>query len=59
MFLKHLHFYYFIQAYMWTGSGQNEFQNLLNSLRRNKIKKELMNKITAAVQNATLSSNQQ
>jgi hypothetical protein len=44
---------------MWTGSGQNEFQNLLNSLRRNKIKKELMNKITAAVQNATLSSNQQ
>merc|ERR1719154_245309 len=47
------------KAYMWTGSGQNEFQNLLNSLRRNKIKKELMNKITAAVQNASLSSNQQ
>ena len=40
---------------MWTASGQNEFQNLLSSLRRTKsCKKDLWSKITAAVQNASL-----
>ena len=40
---------------MWTASGQNEFQNLLSSLRRTKsCKKELWAKITAAVQNPTI-----
>ena len=45
----------FFQAFMWTASGQNEFQNLLSSLRRTKsCKKDLWAKITAAVQNASL-----
>ena len=43
------------QAFMWTASGQNEFQNLLSSLRRTKsCKKDLWAKITAAVQNTNL-----
>jgi len=43
------------KAFMWTASGQNEFQNLLSSLRRTKsCKKDLWSKITAAVQNASL-----
>lgn len=43
------------KAYMWTASGQNEFANLLSSLRRNKsCKKDLWTKITAAVQSANL-----
>lgn len=43
------------KAFMWTASGQNEFQNLLSSLRRTKsCKKDLWAKITAAVQNPTL-----
>lgn len=43
------------KAFMWTASGQNEFQNLLNSLRRTKsCKKDLWAKITAAVQSAGL-----
>lgn len=43
------------KAFMWTASGQNEFQNLLSSLRRTKsCKKDLWAKITAAVQNASL-----
>ena len=43
------------QAFMWTQSGQNEFQNLLSSLRRTKsCKKDLWTKITAAVQSASL-----
>ena len=44
-----------LQAFMWTQSGQNEFQNLLSSLRRTKsCKKDLWAKITAAVQSASL-----
>jgi len=44
------------KAYLWTASGQNEFQNLLSSLRRTKTcKKDLWAKITAAVQNASIS----
>ena len=43
------------QAFMWTPSGSNDFQNLLSSLRRTKTcKKDLWAKITAAVQNASL-----
>lgn len=43
------------KAFMWTASGQNEFQNLLSSLRRTKsCKKDLWAKITLAVQNASL-----
>lgn len=43
------------KAFMWTQSGQNEFQNLLSSLRRTKsCKKDLWAKITTAVQNASL-----
>jgi hypothetical protein len=45
------------KAFLWTGSGQSEFQNLLSSLRRTKsCKKELWAKITAAVQNASMAS---
>merc|ERR1719340_352379 len=45
------------KAFLWTASGANEFQNLLNSLRRTKsCKKDLWAKITTAVQNANLSS---
>jgi len=45
------------KAFLWTGNGQNEFQNLLSSLRRTKsCKKELWSKITAAVQNANLTN---
>ena len=45
------------QAFLWTGNGHNEFQNLLSSLRRTKsCKKELWTKITAAVQNANLTN---
>ena len=47
------------QAFMWTASGQNEFQNLLSSLRRTKsCKKDLWAKITTAVQNAGLPGGQ-
>jgi hypothetical protein len=49
-----------LQAFMWTASGQNEFQSLLSSLRRTKTcKKELWSKITAAVQNAGLAPQNQ
>jgi hypothetical protein len=45
---------------MWTASGQNEFQSLLTSLRRTKsCKKELWSKITAAVQNASMTGQNQ
>jgi hypothetical protein len=50
----------YLQAFMWTASGQNEFQSLLSSLRRTKTcKKELWSKITAAVQNAGLAPQNQ
>ena len=44
---------------MWTPSGSNDFQNLLSSMRRTKTcKKDLWAKITAAVQNASLTGQQ-
>jgi len=47
------------KAFMWTPSGSNDFQNLLSSMRRTKTcKKDLWAKITAAVQNASLTGQQ-
>jgi len=45
------------KAFMWTAGGNNEFQNLLSSLRRTKsCKKDLWTKITSAVQTAALTA---